>query len=52
MKDVSLAIAYLLVLLNVYMVLRKLFMMALRIVYWACHPVDLLTVAFGWCVRI
>ena len=52
MKDVSLAVAYLLVLLNVYMVLRKLFMMAIKIVYWLCHPVDLLAVAFGWCVRI
>ena len=52
MKDVSLAVAYLLVLLNVYMALRKLFMMAIRIVYWVCHPVDLMAVAFGWCVRI
>ena len=52
MKDVSLAVAYLLVLLNVYMALRKLFIMAIRIVYWVFHPVDLVAVAFGWCVRI
>ncbi|KAK0511262.1 hypothetical protein JMJ35_005835 [Cladonia borealis] len=50
MKDISLAVAYLLVLLNVYMALRKLFMMAMRVVYWVCHPVDLVAVAFEWCV--
>ena len=50
MKDVSLAVAYLLVLLNVYMALRKLFMMAMRVVYWVCHPVDLVAMAFEWCV--
>ncbi len=50
MKDVSLAVVYLLVLLNVYMALRKLFMMAMRAVYWVCHPVDLVAVAFEWCV--
>ena len=49
-KDVSLAVAYLLVLLNVYMALRKLFMMAMRVVYWVSHPVDLVAVAFEWCV--
>ena len=52
MKDVSVAVAYLLVLLNVYMALRKLFMMAIRIVYWVCHPVDLVAVAFQWCVTM
>ena len=52
MKDVSLAVAYLLVLLNVYMALRKLFMMALRIVYWVYHPVDLLGMALQWCVAM
>ena len=50
MKDISLAVVYLLVLLNVYMALRKLFMMATRVVYWVCHPVDLVVVAFEWCV--
>ena len=50
MKDVSLAVAYLLVLLNLYMALRKLFVMAMRVVYWICHPVDLVAVAFEWCV--
>ncbi len=49
-KDVSLAVAYLLMLLNVYMALRKLFIMATRVVYWVCHPVDLVAVAFEWCV--
>ena len=52
MKDVSLAVAYLLVLLNVYIALHKLFMMAIRVAYWVFHPVDLVAVAFGWCVRI
>ena len=50
MKEVSLAVAYLLVLLNVYMALRKLFMMAMRVVYWVYHPVDLVAVAFEWCI--
>lgn len=50
MKDISLAVAYLLVLLNVYMALRKLFMMAMSVMYWVCHPVDLVAVAFEWCV--
>ena len=50
MKEVSLAVTYLLVLLNVYMALRKLFMMAMRVVYWVYHPVDLVAVAFGWCI--
>ena len=52
LKDVSLAVAYILVLLNVYMALRKLFMMAIRVVYWVCHPVDLVALAFQWCVAM
>lgn len=52
MKDISLAVAYLLVLLNVYMALRKLFVMAMRVVYWVCHPVDLVAMAFRWCVTM
>ena len=50
MKDISLAVTYLLVLLNVYMALRKLFTMAMRVIYWICHPVDLVAVALEWCV--
>lgn len=50
MKDVSLAVAYLLVLLNLCMAMRKLSMMAMRVVYWVCHPVDLVAMAFEWCV--
>ena len=49
-KDVALAVVYMLVLLNFFVVLRKLCIMAAKVVYWVWHPMDLMAVVFKWCV--
>lgn len=49
-KEVALAIAYLLVLLNVAMLLRKIVMTVLQFVYWIWHPLTALSAIIRWCL--
>ena len=49
-KDAALALFYLIVLLNVFMALRKVVMLVAMVLYWVWHPVDTVAVILRWCV--
>lgn len=48
--EVALALVYLLVLLNVAMLVRKLVTMVLRVVYWVWHPFTTIVAVLRWCL--
>ena len=50
MKDLALAAVYLLVLLNLFMVLRGMLVFVSKVLYWIWHPVQTILVIIGWCV--
>ena len=49
-KDLALAAVYLLVLLNLFMVLRKVLVFVGKMLYWFWHPVQTIIMIVGWCV--
>lgn len=50
MKDLALAAVYLLVLLNLFMVLRRALVWVGKLLYWVWHPMQAILVIIGWCI--
>lgn len=50
LKDLILAGVYLLVLLNVLMIVRKVVILVTRFLYWFCHPLNTVLVVLRWCI--
>ena len=51
-KEVTLAVLYVLILLNVMMFLRKLVVMTLRVAYWVWHPFMAVAIVIRWCLIV
>lgn len=50
MKDLALAAVYLLVLLNLFMALKRVLAFVGQVLFWVWHPVQTILVIIGWCV--
>ncbi|KAF6234479.1 hypothetical protein HO173_007104 [Letharia columbiana] len=50
MKDLALAAAYLLVLLNLFMVVTRMLVFVNKVLYCVWHPVQTILVIIGWCI--
>ena len=50
MKDLFLATLYLLLLLNLFMALKKVLFFVGKVLYWIGHPVQTIVVIVGWCI--
>ena len=50
MRDLALAALYLLVLLNLFMVLKKVLVFIGKVLWWVGHPMQTVLVIFGWCI--
>ena len=49
-KDLALAAVYLLILLNLFMVLRKGLILVGNLLYWVWHPMQTILVVIRWCI--
>lgn len=49
-KDLALAAVYLLVLLNLFMVLRRVLVFVGKVLYWVSHPVQTIIMIVGLCI--
>lgn len=50
MRDLALAALYLLVLLNMFMALKKALVFVGKVLYWVGHPVQTVVMIIGWCI--
>ena len=50
MKDVALAILYLLVLLSMFVLLKRVIYLVSQVLYWGWHPVQTILAILGWCI--
>lgn len=50
MKDLVLAAVYLLVLLHLFMALRRFLVFVSELLYWVWHPLQTILVIIGWCI--
>ena len=50
--EVALALVYVVLLLNLTMILRKLMVMTLRVAYWIWHPFTALATVVRWCLIV
>lgn len=49
-RDLALAALYLLVLLNLFMALKKVLVFVGKVLYWVGHPVLTIVMIIGWCI--
>ena len=50
MRDLALAALYLLVLLNMFVALKKVLVLVGKVLYWVGHPVPTIVMIIGWCI--
>ena len=50
MRDLVLATLYLLLLLNLFMALKKVLFFVGKVLYWIGHPVQTIVMIVGWCI--
>ena len=50
MKDLALAAIYLLVLLSMFVFLKRVLYLVSQVLYWGCHPVQTFLAILGWCI--
>ena len=50
MKDLALATVYLLVLLSIFVFLKRVLCFVSQVLYWGWHPVQTILAILGWCI--
>ena len=50
MKDLALAAVYLLVLLSIFVFLKRVLVFVGQVLYWGWHPVQTILAILGWCI--
>ena len=50
MKDLALAAVYLLVLLSMFVFLKRVLYLVSQVLYWGWHPVQTILAILGWCI--